>query len=76
MKYKNPALQFYDAYRPPDGDLWFAGLALDIRRGVEHEVFPPNPGWMCNDCEYGRMCREHYRDDDVFATATACVQQA
>jgi len=74
MKYKNPTIQFYEAFRPREGDLWFAGLALDIRRGVEHEVFPPNPGWMCSDCEYGRMCQEHYRDDEPTFQASASVQ--
>jgi hypothetical protein len=67
MKYKRPTIQLYQASRPMDGDLWFAGLALDVRRGVECGVFPPNMGWQCSDCEYAGMCKEHYRKEEMAA---------
>jgi CRISPR/Cas system-associated exonuclease Cas4 (RecB family) len=58
VKAKTPKLVELGTERTPDRDLWFCELALQVAKGIDHEVFPPNPGWVCSDCEYSGMCRE------------------
>lgn len=62
VKTKTPKVIQLQAHRPAERDLWFCKLAHDVARGVDHEVFPANPGWMCLDCEYKQMCAEQGRE--------------
>ena len=56
LKYKRPKIDRYRAGRTSEEHAWFVHLAATIARGIETEVFPPNPGWLCNDCEYLAPC--------------------
>lgn len=58
VKLKTPKLLELSTTRKPERDLWFCRMALEVAKGIDHEVYPPNPGWVCSDCEYKGMCRE------------------
>lgn len=67
VKTKAPKVLELTTTRKPEKDLWFCELALQVARGVDHEVFPPNPGWMCGECEYKGMCQEIGQETGVEA---------
>ena len=31
-------------------------MAGEVIHAVEAEVFPPNPGWQCKECQYRSQC--------------------
>lgn len=53
---KKPRIETYSVTRTRDDDGWFVQTALEVVAGIEAEVFPPNPGWPCGDCEYMPAC--------------------
>lgn len=53
---KKPRIETYPVIRTRDDDAWFVQTALEVVHGIEAEVFPPNPGWPCSDCEYLPAC--------------------
>lgn len=53
---KKPRIETYPVIRTRDDDIWFVHTALEVVAGIEAEVFPPNPGWPCGDCEYMPAC--------------------
>jgi putative RecB family exonuclease len=60
VKSKQPKVQIWESTRTIKDLFWLFGLISDVWRGIECEVFPPNPGtWKCNPkyCEYWGMCR-------------------
>ena len=60
VKTKTPKVQIWESARTPRDLFWLFGLISDVWRGIEREVFPPNPGtWKCSPkyCEYWGICR-------------------
>jgi CRISPR/Cas system-associated exonuclease Cas4 (RecB family) len=35
---------------------WWLAAAAEIERAIEGGAFPPSPGPLCRECEYGRTC--------------------
>jgi CRISPR/Cas system-associated exonuclease Cas4 (RecB family) len=56
LKTKKPALEIITTNRTYRDDAFFAHLADQVARGIIAEAFPPNPGWMCEGCEYQDHC--------------------
>lgn len=59
-KTKTPAAQVFEVERKPSEVFWLFGLIADVWRGIEREVFPPQPnGWKCSEkyCEFWGICR-------------------
>lgn len=56
LKTKRPALEVVTTNRTFRDDAFFVHLADQVARGITAEAFPPNPGWMCGDCEYQDHC--------------------
>lgn len=56
LKQKVPQVKSYETERSEADDAWFVHLAAAVAHGIESEVFPPAPGWMCGDCEYQHAC--------------------
>lgn len=56
LKSKKPALEIITTNRTFRDDAFFAHLADQVARGIVAEVFPPNPGWGCDGCEYQDHC--------------------
>lgn len=42
--------------RTVDDDAFFVATAMEVAKGIEAGVYPPSPGWLCSECEYGRAC--------------------
>lgn len=60
VKTKKPQAQVWETQRQPGELFWLFGVIQDVYRGIEREVFPPNPGaWKCSAkwCEYWSICR-------------------
>lgn len=57
LKQKHPRLASHDVTRSEADLSWFVGMAVEVARAIEAGVYPPNPSWACNDCEYGEQCR-------------------
>jgi len=60
VKNKTPKVQIWESTRTIQDLFWLFGLISDVWKGIEAEVFPPNPGtWKCSPkyCEYWGMCR-------------------
>lgn len=56
LKQKAARVETYEPERTNPEDTWFVHLAAAVAQGIEAEVFPPSPGWMCSDCEYMHAC--------------------
>lgn len=63
VKTKEPKVQFFEHSHKP-GELFFLfDLIQRVWRGIEHEVFPMNPGtWKCSEkyCDFYANCRGKY----------------
>lgn len=57
LKQRQPQVVEATAARGPEDDAFFVRLALDVTHAIDAGAFPPNPGWMCGDCEYAKACR-------------------
>jgi putative RecB family exonuclease len=60
VKTKQPKVQIWESTRTIKDLFWLFGLITDVWRGIEREVFPPNPGtWKCSSkyCEHWSHCR-------------------
>ncbi len=60
VKTKTPKVQIWDSTRSVGDLFWLFGLISDVWKGIEREVFPPNPGtWKCSPkyCEFWGICR-------------------
>ena len=64
LKHKKPAIDVQTTTRTRDDDVFFVHLAANVARAIDARAFPPNPGWMCGDCEYARACAG-WRGDDA-----------
>lgn len=59
-KTKTPKLEVFETQRRVSDLFWLFGLIEQVWRGIEAEVFPPNPGtWKCSPCfcEHWTLCR-------------------
>lgn len=56
IKTKKPRIDRYPVTRTVVDDHRFVRIAAAVARAIEVEAFPPNPSWMCTDCEYGPVC--------------------
>lgn len=56
LKTRKPELVEHEVHRSVGDDAWFVSLVVQVARGIEAHAFPPNPGWMCSDCEYSIAC--------------------
>ena len=60
VKTKTPKFQVFEHVHNPGQILWLFGMIQKVWRGIEAEVFPPNPNtWKCSPrfCEYWSICR-------------------
>jgi putative RecB family exonuclease len=64
LKTRNPAIDVVETPRTIADDAFAVHLAVEVARGIEARVFPPNPGWMCSGCEYAMAC-EKWRGSGV-----------
>lgn len=55
-KGRRPSLDVQRTERTPEDDAFFVHLASEAARGMDSGAYPPNPGWMCADCEYAASC--------------------
>ena len=61
LKHKTPSVQKLYTRRTVDDILWWRELAVNVIRGMENEVYPPNPGtWLCTPeyCGYYDDCKK------------------
>lgn len=59
-KTKTPKLDVFETTRRLADLFWLFDMICEVWRGIEAEVFPPNPGtWKCSPrfCEYWSLCR-------------------
>lgn len=66
LKQRKPDLVAVTASRTVEDDIFFVRLAAEVGCAIDSGSFPPNPGWMCGDCEYGSACRR-FRGERGFA---------
>ena len=38
-------------------EAWFLEVASEVFHATRASVFPPNPGWQCDGCEFRQACR-------------------
>jgi hypothetical protein len=57
LKQKRPELATSVARRTRHDDTFFVQLALEVADAIDQGCFPPNPSFMCPDCEYAIACR-------------------
>lgn len=57
LKQKRPEVTSAVARRSVHDDTFFVQLALDVADAIDQRCFPPNPSFMCGDCEYALACR-------------------
>jgi len=60
VKTKTPQVQVIESRRKPADLFWLFNTIGDVWRGIQAEVFPPNPSaWKCSEkwCEYWHLCR-------------------
>jgi CRISPR/Cas system-associated exonuclease Cas4 (RecB family) len=55
-KTKQPELHRYWTSRDRAANLRLYRMASEIVRAIEREVFVPNPGWQCRDCQFRSRC--------------------
>lgn len=56
VKTKTPKVVTLTAERSIAEQAWFVGLVQDVAAGIRAGVYPPNPGWACDGCEYAKAC--------------------
>ncbi|MCC7537527.1 MAG: PD-(D/E)XK nuclease family protein [Deltaproteobacteria bacterium] len=55
-KGRRPSIEVQTTERTLEDDAFFVHLASEAARGMDSGAYPPNPGWMCGDCEYAASC--------------------
>ena len=58
LKLKKPRVEITMLKRERRQLLFFLRTAQAVARGIEEEIFAPNPGFLCGSCEYGKACME------------------
>ena len=58
LKLKKPRVEITTLKRERKQLLFFLRTAQAVARGIEEEIFAPNPCWQCVGCEYGKACME------------------
>jgi len=56
LKQKTPTVERYTTIRSKQNELTFLTTARTILPAIEHEIFYPNPSWLCRDCGYRHLC--------------------
>lgn len=56
LKLKKPRVEVSTVTRDRQDIRWFLHAAKQAVRGIEHEIFAPNPGWQCSTCEFRSAC--------------------
>lgn len=56
-KLKTPKLEHHLSRRGTEHRNRFAGVATQVLRAIENQVFYPVRSWMCADCSYSMACR-------------------
>ncbi len=65
LKQKRPEVSEAIAKRTLEDDAFFVRLTLEVAEAIDRRAFPPNPSFMCGDCEYAKACRG-FRGDRGF----------
>jgi CRISPR/Cas system-associated exonuclease Cas4 (RecB family) len=55
-KTKQPELHRYWTARDRAANVRLFRLAAEVLHAIEAEVFPPNVGWQCRDCQFRSKC--------------------
>ena len=55
-KTTQPELHRYRTARDRAANVRLFRLASEVLRAIEAEVFPPNVGWQCRDCQFRSKC--------------------
>lgn len=64
VKTKTPKIQVFETTRSLADLFWLMDMIGDVWRGIEREVFPPNPGtWKCSPQWCGHWIRCRGRDE-------------
>lgn len=53
---KTPRIERCQVVREWRDIRFFLNCAAHVMRGIEAEIFPPNSGWSCANCEYAQSC--------------------
>ena len=56
FKFKTPYLERFTTFRTQEDHRRFFHLVKEVLKGIKEEVFFPNPGWWCKECEYRQRC--------------------
>jgi putative RecB family exonuclease len=56
LKQQTPKLERMPTSRTQKDHRVFFKIAKQILNGIQNQVFFPNPGWLCADCEYRQEC--------------------
>ena len=56
VKTKSPRLDVLSVERSEGQNRWWLRAAIDLERAILAGNYPPTPGPLCVECEYGRAC--------------------
>ncbi|MFZ5479097.1 MAG: PD-(D/E)XK nuclease family protein [Myxococcota bacterium] len=57
IKTKTPKVEVEEVTLTDRQEAWFVEVAIEAYFSMLAGAFHPNPGWMCERCEYRRACR-------------------
>ena len=58
IKTKVPKIEVEETSLTDAQEAWFTEVAIEAYRSIEAGAFHPNPGWMCEGCEFRKACRQ------------------
>jgi putative RecB family exonuclease len=58
LKTKQPSLEKYFVVKNEKDHQRMLRLTKDVLGAIEHEVYYPNAGWYCGDCQFKNGCEE------------------
>ncbi|MEX1138924.1 MAG: PD-(D/E)XK nuclease family protein [Bacteroidota bacterium] len=56
VKAKKPRIAIAETRRTKADYAGFVHVAREVLKGINAEVFPPSPSFMCKECEYASIC--------------------
>jgi len=56
LKLKQPRLESAEIFRSPEQEREALHVFHQVLRAVDANIFFPNRGWMCSDCEFAHAC--------------------
>lgn len=56
VKLKTPRIELFRVHRGEPGLGWWFHAVREIENAIAKHVFPPSPGPLCHECEFGKTC--------------------